>query len=35
MGEFVPDLELELFLKVRKFSRFAIGFAIGLHADFD
>jgi Brp/Blh family beta-carotene 15,15'-monooxygenase len=28
MGEFVPDLELELFLKVRKFSRFAIGFAI-------
>jgi len=24
----VPDLELELFLKVRKFSRFAIGFAI-------
>jgi Brp/Blh family beta-carotene 15,15'-monooxygenase len=30
MGEFVPDLELELFLKVRKFSRFAIGFAIVL-----
>jgi Brp/Blh family beta-carotene 15,15'-monooxygenase len=30
MGEFVPDLELELFLKVRKFSRFAIGFAIFL-----
>jgi Brp/Blh family beta-carotene 15,15'-monooxygenase len=30
MGEFVPDLELELFLKVRKFSRFAIGFAIAL-----
>lgn len=28
MGEFVPDLELELLLKVRKFSRFAIGFAI-------
>jgi Brp/Blh family beta-carotene 15,15'-monooxygenase len=28
MGEFVPDLELELFRKVRKFSRFAIGFAI-------
>jgi Brp/Blh family beta-carotene 15,15'-monooxygenase len=28
MGEFVPDLELELFLKVRKFSRFAIAFAI-------
>jgi Brp/Blh family beta-carotene 15,15'-monooxygenase len=28
MGEFVPDLELELFLRVRKFSRFAIGFAI-------
>jgi Brp/Blh family beta-carotene 15,15'-monooxygenase len=28
MGEFVPDLELELFLKVRKYSRFAIGFAI-------
>jgi Brp/Blh family beta-carotene 15,15'-monooxygenase len=28
MGEFMPDLELELFLKVRKFSRFAIGFAI-------
>jgi Brp/Blh family beta-carotene 15,15'-monooxygenase len=28
MGEFVPDLELELFLKVRKFSRIAIGFAI-------
>ena len=28
MGEFVPDLELELFLKVRKFSRFAIGVAI-------
>jgi Brp/Blh family beta-carotene 15,15'-monooxygenase len=28
MGEFVPDLELELFLKVRKFSRFAIGFEI-------
>jgi Brp/Blh family beta-carotene 15,15'-monooxygenase len=28
MEEFVPDLELELFLKVRKFSRFAIGFAI-------
>jgi len=26
----VPDLELELFLKVRKFSRFAIGFAIVL-----
>ena len=24
----MPDLELELFLKVRKFSRFAIGFAI-------
>jgi len=24
----VPDLELELFLRVRKFSRFAIGFAI-------
>lgn len=30
MGEFVPDLELELFLNVRKFSRFAIGFAIVL-----
>ena len=30
MGEFVPDLELELLLKVRKFSRFAIGFAIVL-----
>jgi Brp/Blh family beta-carotene 15,15'-monooxygenase len=30
MGEFVPDLELELSLKVRKFSRFAIGFAIVL-----
>ena len=30
MGEFMPDLELELFLKVRKFSRFAIGFAIVL-----
>jgi Brp/Blh family beta-carotene 15,15'-monooxygenase len=30
MGEFVPDLELELFLKVRKFSRYAIGFAIVL-----
>ena len=30
MGEFVPDLELELFLKVRKFSRFAIGSAIVL-----
>jgi Brp/Blh family beta-carotene 15,15'-monooxygenase len=28
MGEFVPDLDLELFLKVRKFSRFAIAFAI-------
>ena len=28
MEEFVPDLELELFLKVRKFSRLAIGFAI-------
>ena len=28
MGEFVPVLELELLLKVRKFSRFAIGFAI-------
>jgi Brp/Blh family beta-carotene 15,15'-monooxygenase len=28
MGEFVPDLELELSLKVRKFSRFAIAFAI-------
>jgi Brp/Blh family beta-carotene 15,15'-monooxygenase len=28
MGEFMPDLELELFLKVRKFSRYAIGFAI-------
>ena len=26
----MPDLELELFLKVRKFSRFAIGFAIVL-----
>lgn len=26
----MPDLELELFLKVRKFSRFAIGFAIAL-----
>jgi len=30
MGEFVPDLELELFLIVRKFSRLAIGIAIGL-----
>ena len=30
MGEFVPDLELELFLKVRKFSRLAIGIAIAL-----
>lgn len=30
MGEFMPDLELELLLKVRKFSRFAIGFAIAL-----
>ncbi len=30
MGEFVPGLELELLLKVRKFSRFAIGFAIVL-----
>jgi Brp/Blh family beta-carotene 15,15'-monooxygenase len=30
MGELVPDLELELFLKVRKFSRFAIGSAIVL-----
>ena len=28
MGEFVPVLELELLLKVRKFSRFAIAFAI-------
>ncbi|MTA36089.1 MAG: beta-carotene 15,15'-dioxygenase, Brp/Blh family, partial [Actinobacteria bacterium] len=30
MGEFMPDLELELFLKVRKFSRLAIGIAIAL-----
>jgi Brp/Blh family beta-carotene 15,15'-monooxygenase len=30
MGEFVPVLELELFLKVRKFSRLAIGIAIAL-----
>jgi Brp/Blh family beta-carotene 15,15'-monooxygenase len=30
MGEFVPDLELELFLKIRKFSRLAIGIAIAL-----
>ncbi len=30
MGEFVPDLELELFLKVRKFSRLAVGIAMVL-----
>ena len=30
MGEFMVDLELELFLKVRKFSRLAVGIAIAL-----